>query len=80
MKKFYRLILRDIHLVIKGSSDASAALLLFKGDVSYTIECPDKTPDHEIDLLFSTSCQHFGSILHVIQKKCDLEFNIFKLS
>ena len=29
MKKFYRLILRDIHLVIKGSSDAGAALLFY---------------------------------------------------
>ena len=29
MKKFYRLILRDMHLVIKGSSDAGAALLFY---------------------------------------------------
>jgi heme exporter protein B len=29
MKKFYRLIFRDIHLVIKGSSDAGAALLFY---------------------------------------------------
>ena len=29
MKNFYRLILRDIHLVIKGSSDAGAALLFY---------------------------------------------------
>ena len=29
MNKFYRLILRDIHLVIKGSSDAGAALLFY---------------------------------------------------
>ena len=29
MKKFYRLIVRDMHLVIKGSSDAGAALLFY---------------------------------------------------
>ena len=29
MNKFYRLIVRDMHLVIKGSSDAGAALLFY---------------------------------------------------
>ena len=29
MKKFNRLILRDIHIVVKGASDAGAALLFY---------------------------------------------------